>query len=130
MITKTEISEFGCAYLQFNHGHKVNVFIKEPICIDAYKYPADIENWLPCPCCGLKPKVWQFDNGQQTACGCGNSKYDHFAVFAESIMSYHKRNNGILKGYDSDALRKNWNEYCQAMINPCSHGDLMQLGRW
>lgn len=39
-------------------------------CINAFK---DIENpkdWLTCPRCGLKPKVWEFDNGRSTACNC------------------------------------------------------------
>lgn len=26
--------------------------------------------WLPCPRCGLRPLVWEFDNGRVTAWGC------------------------------------------------------------
>ncbi|QDP59320.1 MAG: hypothetical protein Tp136SUR676911_59 [Prokaryotic dsDNA virus sp.] len=130
MITQIVTSELGRFTVHFNHGHKVSTWSKEPICIDAYSYPENIDEWLPCPCCGLKPKAWEYDNGRQTACGCGNNKYDHFAVFAESIMSVHIRCGGSLAEYDSDLLRKNWNEYCQTMINPCSHGDLRQEGKW
>ncbi len=121
MITKTVHSEFGVYDRRENHGYHVHSIYD---CIDAYKDPSDDEHWEVCPCCELRPKVWKFDNGQSTACGCGESRYDHFSVHAESIMSHHKRNNGSLKDYDSDQLRKNWNEYCATMVNPCNHWDL------
>lgn len=78
-------------------------------CIDSYIEPKDIELWKPCPNCGLKPRVWTFDNGRHTACGCWNTKYDHFSISAESIMSAVKRTGGSTSEYDSDGLRKNWN---------------------
>lgn len=28
------------------------------------------DDWLPCPRCGLRPLVWEFDNGRVTAWGC------------------------------------------------------------
>ena len=130
MITKELNSEFGAYEQKYNHGYKVSSFVKEPICIDVFVEPNNPDMWLNCPCCGLKPKIWEFDNGRQTACGCANDKYNHFSVVAESIMSCHVRNNGNLSEYDGDALRKNWNEYCQTMVSPCSHGDLYLEGKW
>lgn len=125
-------SDFGSYKQKLNHGHKVNFSID---CIDAYSSPHEKEfdngkHWSNCPCCGLKPKIWTFNNGRSTVCGCGNSRYDHFSVHAESIMSVHIRCDGDLSEYNSDQLRLNWNEYCATMINPCSHGDLMMLDRW
>jgi len=83
------------------------------ICIDAYKDPDNIEDWEPCPYCNLKPKVWVFDNGRSTACGCAvnMSIYDHRTVKAESIMNHMKSHNGSIADYDSDELRKNWNHW-------------------
>lgn len=80
-------------------------------CIDSYKDP--IGEWAACPNCGLKPKVWEFDNGRFTACGCWKSLYDQFSVRAESIMSVHARTGGKqMDQYDHDGLRKNWNHWC------------------
>ena len=56
-------------------------------CIDAYEEPENPMEWLPCPRCGLRPLVWEFDNGRATACGCGTDCYSHWSVQAESIMS-------------------------------------------
>lgn len=81
-------------------------------CIDAYKNPEG--EWLKCPCCGLYPKVWEFDNGRSTACGCWEDQYRHFSIHAESINSVHKRTGGTnMLEYDSGALRKNWNTWCE-----------------
>ena len=33
-------------------------------CIDVYKKPENPMEWLPCPRCGLRPLVWEFDNGR------------------------------------------------------------------
>lgn len=127
MITKTITSEWGTYQQRCNHGYKVH---SDYMCIDAYEDPKDVDKWMSCPCCNLKPKVWQFDNGRSTACGCYNSKYDHFSVRAESIMSVHIRCDGSLKEYDSDKLRLNWNEYCATMVNSCNHSDLRFEERW
>ena len=81
----------------------------EYICIDAYKVAEG--DYSPCPNCGLIPRVWVFDNGRSTACGCGNNKYDHFSILAESISSFVHRNDGSVLGYDWDGLRKNWNKW-------------------
>ena len=81
--------------------------------IDDYKFPDNVEEWLPCPECGLRPKVWEFDNGRDAACGCHNSMYDHRSIAAESILSLVHRQNGSCLGYDRDALRNNWNHWCE-----------------
>ena len=75
-------------------------------CISAYNEPEE-RKWEKCPYCNFKPKVWIFDNGQSTVCGCGNSEYDHFSIHAESILSFCKRANGNITDYDNDELRKN-----------------------
>lgn len=67
--------------------------------------------WLSCTECGLLPLVWEYNNGRSTACGCGKDEYNHLSIHAESIMSYVSRHNGSALGYDTDELRKNWNQY-------------------
>jgi len=120
-------SEFGEYTQRLNHGHKVNW---DYTCTDAYQPTADNQEWSKCPCCNLTPRIWTFNNGRGTACGCGNSIYDHFSVYAESIMSVVTRCGGSAVEYDCDELRKNWNEYCATMVSPCSHADLRLLDRW
>ena len=80
--------------------------------INDYKYPEDIEEWKHCPKCGFQPRVWEFDNGRSTFCGCSNSTYDHFSVRATPIGDIVRKTRGSLVGYDSDELKKNWNKYC------------------
>jgi hypothetical protein len=126
MIESKVKSEFGEYTVKYNHGHKVN---HGYVCIDAYEDVSEDEHWMKCPCCNFKPKVWRFNNGLSTACGCGGSMYNHFAVVAESILSVYSR-TGCTAEYSRDTLRKNWNEYCQTMISPCSHGDLFIEGKW
>lgn len=120
MITKTIHTEFGSYEQKYNHGFKVN---SDYTCIDAYVSPENIDDWMNCPCCGLKPLVWLFDNGRYTACGCANDEYHIFSVCAESINSVYWR-TGNTKEYNGDHLRLNWNEYCVTMINSCNHADL------
>lgn len=82
---------------------------------DFYKYPEDIDEWKECPFCGCKPKVWRFDNGRSTACGCllqEYNQYNHFAIFAESVMSVYTR-TGFTKEYEIDGLKNNWNVFCE-----------------
>ena len=111
-----------------NHSYRVNYTHN---CIDVHENVPDNGHWMKCPYCNLLPKIWEFDNGRRTACGCWNSKYDYFSVRAESIMSVHTRTNGKgLNQYVSDQLRVNWNEYCATMINSCSHNDLREEDKW
>ena len=99
-------------------------------CISAYTIPNDIENWLNCPNCGLKPLTWEFNNGSSTACGCGKNEYDHFSIHSESIMSYISRNNGSALNYNSNNLRLNWNLWVTTGKELETHSKLRELGRW
>ena len=81
-------------------------------CIDAFKIPDNIDEWLACPKCNLKPKTWVFDNGEHTACGCWNSMYDHFDIQAPQTICENVRKTGGFNGYDPDAHRQAWNAYC------------------
>ena len=127
MIEKIFDSELGEYKLKLNHGYRVNRDYSSQL--DLYKYVEG--EWSDCPCCGLKPKVWEFDNGRDTMCGCGNGTYDFFSVQAESVMSVYIRTNGKeMNQYRGDELRRNWNEYCATWINPCNHEDLKIKGKW
>lgn len=99
---KTQINSVGLAMIA-----------EEYKCIDAYKKPENPMEWLPCPRCGLRPLVWEFDNGRATACGCGTDCYSHWSVQAESIMSIIKRsdNGKSAEAYDIDELKNNWNHW-------------------
>lgn len=99
---KTQINSVGLAMIA-----------EEYKCIDAYKKPENPMEWLPCPRCGLRPLVWEFDNGRATACGCGTDCYSHWSVRAESIMSVIKRsdNGKSAEAYDIDELKNNWNHW-------------------
>jgi hypothetical protein len=96
-----------------NYLKKEKAFRGQYKATDAYKYPKDWYYWKPCRNCGLKPLVWEFNNGLSTACGCGRNEYDHFSIHSESIMSYVKRNNGSALGYNNDSLRMNWNQWVE-----------------
>jgi len=91
----------------------VQSFSYDFVDLDFYKVPEG--DWHECPFCGQTPKVWSFDNGRETCCGCllvEFNRYHHFAISAESIMSVYKR-TGRTAEYDSDALRKNWNHWVE-----------------
>ncbi len=83
------------------------------VCISAYKEVERPNEWSKCPNCGLIPKIWRFDNGVSTACGCGKNAYDHFSIYAESVMSWNKRHDGNMLDYNSDELKDNWNHWCK-----------------
>jgi len=113
-------------------GYKSHSWIN---CIDAFKdiddTTQDKEIWSKCPNCGLSPKIWVFDNGRSTVCGCWTSKYDHFSINAESIMSVHKRTNGKkMTEYGSDQLRKNWNHWCKTGEVNFEHSSKRDDSRW
>lgn len=81
--------------------------------IDAYNVPENQHEWSDCPKCKLKPVTWVFDNGEHTACGCWNSKYDHFDIQAPQTILENVRRTGGFDGYDRDAHRQAWNKYCE-----------------
>ena len=95
------------------------------LCIDDYVEPRNKEDWKECPKCSLKPKVWLFNNGCSTACGCGENKYDHFSVRIESILSVYKRTGKTAEYKGEDGLKEKWNHYCNT-------GEVIPLekGKW
>jgi len=109
---------------------KLNIILGKYKAISAYEIPKNIEDWLECPNCKLKPIVWQFNNGKSTACGCGENQYRNFSIYAESIMSWLDRHNGSALEYDSDKLRKNWNHWVKTGEELETHEYLRSLGRW
>lgn len=61
----------------------------------------------------IEARVWEFDDGRATACGCGTDCYTHWSVQAESIMSVIKRSDSghSAEAYDIDELKNNWNHW-------------------
>lgn len=120
--SESELSDLLCV----RNGYKAHSYYD---CIGAFK---DTEgDWNKCPCCGLKPKQWVFDNGRKTACGCFKSTYDIFSIHAESIMSVHVRTNGKnMTEYNSEELRKNWNHWCSTGEILFEHAGKRNDGRW
>jgi hypothetical protein len=108
---------------------KLDIILGKYKAISAYEIPKDVEKWLNCPNCGLKPLVWEFNNGRATACGCGENQYRHFAIHAESIMSWIKRHDGSALDYDCYELRKNWNHWVETG-EEFTHEKLRILERW
>ena len=53
-------------------------------CIDAYEEPENPMEWLPCPRCGLRPLVWEFDNGRVTAYASKPAKNSGVQRFRET----------------------------------------------
>ncbi len=98
--------------------------------ISAYVEVKNPVDWLNCPICGLKPLIWEFNNGRSTACGCGENEYRNHSIYAESIMSYVTRNNGSALNYDGDELRKNWNHYVNTGIELFPHASKRNDNRW
>ena len=83
----------------------------EYLAIDDYVEVSDPENWKTCPKCMVKPIVWIYNNGCSTACLCGKSKYNHFSIQSESVMSAYERGRpSEYKGIEG--LKNNWNQYC------------------
>ncbi len=99
-------------------------------CISAYKIPNKPEEWFNCPNCGLKPLVWEFNNGRSTACGCGENEYRHFSIWSESVMSHVKRNNGSVLNYNSSKLMINWNHWALTGEELEPREQLLSEGKW
>lgn len=101
-------------------------------CISAYEKVENPQDWKNCPNCGLIPKAWVFDNGRFTGCGCGENQYHHFYVGAESVMScvVNSDTGESAASYDGDALRKNWNHYCETGEILFKHASERTDGRW
>lgn len=98
--------------------------------LDFFVEPVDKEGWLECPNCDMLPKVWVFDNGRSTSCGCWTSQYDHFSIYAESIMSVARRSRGSVADYDNKGLMKNWNQWVETGQILFEHKEKRSDGRW
>ena len=109
---------------------KISIIEGKYKCISSYTIPKDVEEWLPCPSCGLKPLTWEFNNGSSTACGCGKNEYDHFSIWTESIMSHVTRNGGSALHYRNNGLRYNWNHWVTTSEELEPRKKLLELGRW
>ena len=104
--------------------------LKSYSCTESYKPVEDPNMWRDCPNCGLKPLIWVFDNGRSTACGCGNNLFDHFSIYAESIMSVIKRSNGSCAEYEEDELMNNWNHWVKTGEELFLHSSKRTDGKW
>lgn len=80
--------------------------------INAYEPIQYHKGWKKCKRCHEIPRIWEFNNGNNAKCRCGDL-YDPAPAISESILSYVKRNNGSALDYDHDALRKAWNKYVE-----------------
>jgi hypothetical protein len=109
---------------------KIDIIQGKYKAISAYQIPKNPEDWLECPNCGLKPLVWEFNNGRSTACGCGENEYRHFSIWSESIMSFIKRNGGSALYFNSDDLRNNWNHWVKTGEELEPREELLKEGKW
>jgi len=116
--------------ISLNRDIKLDIISEKYKCISAYKIPSKPEDWLDCPNCGLKPLVWEFNNGSSTACGCGENEYDHFSIWTESIMSHIQRNNGSVLNYNSNKLMINWNYWVVNGEELEPRERLLKEGKW
>ena len=99
-------------------------------CISAYKIPDKPDEWKNCTNCGLKPLIWEFNNGRSTACGCGENEYRHFSIHAESVMSWVTRHGGSALDYDTHKLKTNWNHWVDTGEELDTHSSLRERGFW
>lgn len=67
--------------------------------------------WLKCPKCQALPKLWIFDSGSYASCKCHNNTYQNMTISSEDVCSVFIRCKGNVTEYDSDNLRKVWNNY-------------------
>jgi len=115
---------------QITRHIKLNILEGKYKCISAYKIPKSPDDWKDCPNCGLKPLIWEFNNGRSTGCGCGQNEYNHFSIYSESIMSHVTRHNGSALDYDSDKLRKNWNHWVSTGEELEPREQILKEGKW
>ena len=116
--------------IQLERDIKIDIISGKYKCISAYKIPDKPDGWLNCNNCGLKPLVWEFNNGSSTGCGCGENEYKSFSIYSESIMSWVTRHGGSALNYDSDNLRKNWNHWVETGEELCPREKLLTEGKW
>ncbi len=116
--------------IQLERNIKLDIIEGKYKCISAYKIPDKPEDWLDCPNCGLKPLVWEFNNGRSTGCGCGKNEYDHFSIVSESIMSHVTRHGGSALNYNSNKLMINWNWWVNTGEELEPRNKLLEEGKW
>ncbi len=116
--------------IQLERNIKLDMIEGKYKCISAYKIPKNAEDWLDCPNCGLKPLVWEYNNGRSTGCGCGKNEYDHFSIYSESIMSHVTRNGGSALNYNSNKLMINWNWWVNTGEELEPRNKLLKEGKW
>ena len=116
--------------IQLHRGIKLDIITGKYKCISAYQIPKDSDKWLNCPNCGLKPLIWEYNNGRSTGCGCGKDEYNHFSIWSESVMSHVTRHGGSALHYDSDKLRKNWNHWVHYGEELEPREQLLKEGKW
>ena len=109
---------------------KLDIISGKYKCIEAYKIPKDPEEWIDCPNCGLKPLVWEYNNGRSTGCGCGENEYNHFSIWSESIMSHVTRNGGSALNYNSNKLKINWNYWVKYGEELEPREQILKEGKW
>ena len=115
---------------QIERDIKIDIVQGKYKCISAYQIPKDVDKWLNCPNCGLKPLVWEYNNGRSTGCGCGKDEYNHFSIWSESFMSHVTRHGGSALNYDSDKLRKNWNHWVHYGEELEPREQILKEGKW
>lgn len=116
--------------IQTQRDIKIDIINGKYKCISAYQIPDKIDEWLECPNCGLKPLVWEYNNGRSTGCGCGKNEYEHFSINSESIMSCVTRHGGSVTEYNTNKLKENWNHWVETGEELETYKSLRELGRW
>ena len=128
--TKEELKEISQIIVKDKRNININIILGKYKATPAYEIPKNINQWLNCRNCKLKPLTWCYDNGSSTACGCGENEYNKFSIYTESIMSYLVRNNLSAINYNYDKLRINWNYWVinNNLLETKEH--MASLGRW
>ena len=77
-------------------------------------YIGNVEDWLECPKCKTKPRVWIFDNGEFADCECSDT-YDASPAKGISIWEYHKEHNGDISNFNHLPLMESWNNHIKQL---------------
>lgn len=86
--------------------------------MDSYKPIGETDlEWLACPTCGVRPRVWLFDNGEFAKCCCGD-RYSEGLRVDGALETYRK--TGKHDVHDFDGLRKAWNAHVEEMTKTAS----------
>ncbi len=100
--------------------------------INAYKKVDNPQRWNPCPNCDLIPKIWEFNNGRATGCGCGENEYTHFSIYAESVMSVitNSDTGKDATNYIIEDLQNNWNRWVLTGEETFLHAGTRDDNKW